>query len=273
MRSARFVSLLVLVSLARSATAQQATATAPPAIVSAPQAISLLKQSLAALVGSKPITDVTLSGTAQRIAGSDNESGTVVAKVLVGTGSRIDLTLPSGPRSEIRNTSSVPIVGSWSGPDGVSHAAADQNLVTDPGWSPVFSLTAFATSQNALVTYVGPETKNGNDVVHITASMQFPALTSTGARFMEHFSQTEIYLDPTTFLPVAIAFNIHPDGNSSIDIPIEIDYSSYQTVNGALVPFHVQKLINNGLALDLQFNSALLNSGLSATTFTVGAGL
>jgi hypothetical protein len=266
MRSSRFILLLVLVTLAKSTTAQQTT-------VSSPQAAALLQQSLAALSGGHPLTDVTLSGTARSIAGSDDESGTVVVKALAGTGTRLDLTLPSGSRSEIRNTSSVPVVGSWSGPDGVSHLVADQNLVTDPGWSPVFLLAAFATSQNALFTYVGTETKNGNAVVHITASLQFPGLTSTGAAFMRHFSQAEIYLNPTTFLPVAIAYNLHPDVNSSVDIPIEIDYSAYQVINGTQMPFHVQKFVNNCLALDFQFDSALLNSGLSATTFTVGAGL
>jgi hypothetical protein len=61
MRSARFVSLLVLLVFARSSTAQQATA-------SSPQATALLQQSLAALTGGHHLTDVTLSGTARRVA-------------------------------------------------------------------------------------------------------------------------------------------------------------------------------------------------------------
>lgn len=59
-------------------------------------AAQLLQQSLAALQGNTPITDVTLSGTARRIAGSDDESGTVTVKALAGTGTRIDLVLSSG---------------------------------------------------------------------------------------------------------------------------------------------------------------------------------
>jgi hypothetical protein len=62
MRSARFVSLLVLITFARSATAQQATA-------SAPQAAALLQQAMTALSGGRSITDVTVSATARRIAG------------------------------------------------------------------------------------------------------------------------------------------------------------------------------------------------------------
>ncbi len=269
MRSSRFVFLLVLLVLlvsAKSALARQASS-------SAPQATVLLQHALAALTGGHPITDVTLSGTVERIAGSDDESGTVVIKALAGTGSIIDLTFPSGPRSEIRNTSSAPAVGSWSGPDSVSHATADSNLVTDPGWFPAFALAGFATSQNAIITYVGQETKNGSAVIHITASIQFPGRGAAGGAFMQHFSQTEIYLDPSTLLPVAIAYSIHPDKNSSLDIPTEIDYSDYQLRNGSQIPLHIQKLVNNVLNLDLKLTNAVVNSGLSAATFAVGSGL
>ena len=68
-------------------------------------ASQLLQQSLAALTGGKGITDVTLSGTARRIAGSDDESGTGIVKALTGTGARLDLSLSSGPRAELRNIS------------------------------------------------------------------------------------------------------------------------------------------------------------------------
>jgi hypothetical protein len=262
----RFVSLLVLITFARSATAQEATA-------SSPQATALLQQSLAALSGSTSITDVTLSGAAERIAGSDNESGTAVIKALVGTGTRIDLALPSGARNETRNTAAVPFVGSWSGPDGVVHSIVDFNLVADPGWFPAFTLASFASSPNTILTNLGQETKNGSAVIHIAASFQFSGYSAQGAAFLNHLSETQIYLDAKTLLPVAIAFNTHPDGNSLIDVPVELDYSNYQLVNGAQIPFHVQRLINNSLVLDLQFNSALLNSGLSASSFAVGAGL
>ena len=266
MRIPRFVFLLTLLPFARTALAQQATA-------SSPQAAALLQQSLVALTGGHPLTDVTLSGTAERIAGSDDESGTVVIKALAGTGSLIDLTFPSGPRGEIRNIASVPAVGSWSGPDSVSHAIADCNLVTDSGWFPAFALAGFATSRNAIITYVGQETKNGSAVIHITASMQFPERGAVGAAFMQHFSQTEIYLDPSTLLPVAIAYSVHPDNNSSLDIPTEIDYSGYELLSGSQIPLHIQKFVNNVLNLDLKLSNAVVNSGLSAATFAVGSGI
>ena len=90
---------------------------------------------------------------------------------------------------------------------------------------------------------------------------------------MQHLTQTEIYLDASTLLPAAVDLNIHPDNNALLDIPIEIRFSDYRPVNGAQIPFHIQQFINNSLALDLKFESAALNAGLSASSFTVGAGL
>lgn len=271
MQVVRF-SLLVSIVLLISSSAQPAR----PGGQSASSSVSasqLLQQSLAALQGNTPITDVTLSGTARRIAGSDDESGTVVIKALAGSGSRIDLTLPSGPRSEIRNVSSATIAGSWSGPDGLSHAMVYHNLLPDPAWSPAIAIASLLSVPNAVITYVGPETRDGQSVIHITASQQFPALSGNTASVMQHLSQTDIFLDPNTHLPASIAYNIHPDNNSLLDIPVELLLSDYRSVGGAQIPFHVEKFLNNSLLLDLQFQSAALNSGLSATNFTVEAGL
>jgi hypothetical protein len=266
MRSARFVSLLVLISIARSATAHQATA-------SAPQATTLLQQSLTALSGGKTITDVTLSGTVERIAGSDDEFGTVVIQAVANGSNKIALSLPSGTRSETRTNSSTGLDGSWSGPDGIAHTISYHNLLTDGGLFPTFTLAGFMVSQNTVLTYIGQESKNGAAVIHITAYQQAPDLPAKAAALSQHLSQVEIFLDATTLLPQSLAFNIHPDENALRDIPVEIDFSNYTVVNGVQVPFHIQKYINNSLALDLQINSALLNSGFSVSTFTLGVGL
>ncbi len=87
---------------------------------------------------------------------------------------------------------------------------------------------------------------------------------------MGHLSQMDFFLDSTTFLPAAVTFNIHPDNNALLDIPIEVRFSDYRAVKGVQVPFHIQKFLNNGLILDLQFTTAVLNAGLGASQFQVG---
>jgi hypothetical protein len=80
---------------------------------------------------------------------------------------------------------------------------------------------------------------------------------------------TDFFLDSTTFLPATVDFNIHPDNDMLFDIPVEIQFTNYTVVSGSKIPFHVQKFVNNTLTLDLQIQSATLNSGLSVSSFVV----
>jgi len=236
---------------------------------SSTQASQLLQQSLAALQGNTSLSDVTLSGTARRIAGSDDETGSVVVKALTGTGTRIDLSLPSGTRSELRNISSGAPVGSWSGPDGVSHPISYHNLLTDSGWFPAFTLSSLLSAPNAVISYIGAETKNGISVIHVRAYQQPAGLTGDAAALPQHLTQTDIFLDPNSNLPVALAFNTHPDNNALLDIPIEIRFTDYRSVSGAQVPYHVQKYLNNSLILDFQVQTVTFNTGLTTSSFSL----
>jgi hypothetical protein len=252
----------VLFCFADYAAAQQSVATQQ-------QAILTLQNAYAALVGHSTLSDVSLTGTARRIAGSDDETGSVIFKALAATGSRTDLNLPSGTRSEIRNIASAIPTGSWSGPDGVAHSVSYHNVVTYADLFPAFTLSRFAISKSAIIIYIGTETKNDISVTHLTAFEQPVGLTGAGATLAQHLSQIEIFLDVATFVPVAIDFNIHPDDNAGLDIPVEIRFSDYRNVSGTLIPFHVQKYLNNGLILDFQFNNAVVNSGVTANTFMI----
>jgi len=70
-------------------------------------------------------------------------------------------------------------------------------------------------------------------------------------------------------LPVAVDFDIHPDNDAMVDIPIEIRFSAYTAMNGTQIPFRIQRYVNNALALDIQIVTATLNSGLSSIGFQV----
>jgi hypothetical protein len=233
------------------------------------QGSAQLQQSLAALLGNAVVSDVTLSGSARRIAGSDDETGTATYKALSNGTARFDFSYPSGPRTEVRATGSSGCAGIWSGPDGVSHSVASHNLLTGSDIFPAFALGGFNPAQNFVITLIGQETKSGRSVYHLSASQQSSQITGTVAGLMQHLTQTDIFLDAVTFLPVALDFNIHPDNDMGLDIPIQIAFSDYRSIGGAQVPFHVQKYLNNSLILDLVFQSASLNSGLPSSLFTI----
>jgi hypothetical protein len=256
------------------ATAVAAKQAPTPAKTSDSSATALLSKSLAALTGNSSVSDVTLSGPARRIVGSDDESGNSALKALVTGEARMDLSFASGPRNEVVSLSNKCLAGSWSGPDGVAHPSSNHNLMTDSSWFfPAFTVGRITSSGRYVLVYVGHETQNGQAVEHITAYQPSTVPLPAGVATFSHLTQMDLFLDSSTLLPTALAFNIHPDNNANLDIPVQILFSDYRLVNGAQIPFHVQKFINNSLALDLQFTSAVLNSGLSASSFTVGAGL
>jgi hypothetical protein len=281
---ALFVSFLVILPV--SVGALHATVIPPPATfpISTPptssrqtvnptsaqlQPAALLIQSNAALASSVTVSDITLAGTAESIAGSDDETGSVLLKATAGGQSRIDLSLSAGVRSEVRSVDGggSPI-GVWSGPDGVQHAISYHNLFTDPSWFfPALTVRRLVNITGLLGSYVGLETLNGQSVHHISFAQPPDAAAGANASIIQHLTQIDLYLDPMTLLPVALSFATHPDNNELLDIPVQIQFSGYQNISGVQTPFHIQKFLNGSLSLDLQVQSATLNTGIPASAF------
>jgi hypothetical protein len=235
-----------------------------------PSGVALLLEAAAPLSGGTPINDATLAATARRIAGSDNESGNATLKVTASGQSRLDFSFPSGRRSEVRGGSDDSPLGSWTGPDGVSHQVPLHNLLSDPAWFfPALLVVRAATKSDRAISYVGHETQDGVAVDHVTVYEQASEPWPEFATLLQRLTQLEIFLDAATHLPVAVTFDTHPDDDALTNIPIRVRYSDYRSVNGIAVPFHVQRFINNGLVLDLQVQTVNFNTGLSASDFRV----
>jgi hypothetical protein len=213
--------------------------------------------------------------------------------------SRVELSFASGNRVEIRNHSALPLpgalpkgvpaavsqtpqpVGEWIGPDGAPHAMISHNIMTDAAWFfPALTLERLLTAQNYVLSYIGQETLNGSTVLHIAASQSIVISSASGGSassgppgsspaqvqaLLQYLSRMDLYFDPSSSLPVALAFDAHPDNNAGI----EIRFSGYKPVSGIAIPMEVQKYMNYGLVLDLQFANATVNSGLSALAFAV----
>jgi hypothetical protein len=227
-----------------------------------------LQAALAALSPNIAISDVTLTGTVRRIAGSDDQSGTATLKALSSGAARSDLSLSSGMLSEIYNSSSSGPTGAWSGPDGVSHPISFHNLFSEPAWF----FPTFAISRRLSLGYVaadiGPETHNGRQVEHFSVyqSLSSPSLPGLS---IQHLTQLDFFIDSQTFLPASLSFSIHPDHNISVDILVEIEFSDYRAVSGAQVPFHIQKSVNGTMLLDIELQTVSINSGISASAFAI----
>jgi hypothetical protein len=234
------------------------------AAASSPEAAALLRKSLAAFSAGAFAGKVKLSGAVRRTVGSDDETGTIVATAAATDEVRVELIFPSGSRIESRVNSEKGPTGTWSGPDGVSHPIAEHNLLVGASWFfPYLMLQNVASSDQQILAEVGLETHNDVSVIHLSANRSFvnSQLPSHASALLQHGSQVEIYLDASTLLPSAVAFDIHPDHDARRDIPVEVRFSDYHSVSGMRVPFHVERYVNGVLILDLHFDTALINSG------------
>jgi hypothetical protein len=254
----RFRLHLVLLSLSVGVQAQI------PA--SDPQALALAAQSVSAMTGGTTISDVTLTGTAVRTVGSEQQSGTAT---LLGKGfaeSRFDLQFPEGSRSEIRNTISNLNVGNWIGSDSTINAIALHNCFTDANWffPALGSLAYSGTNSNLVLGYVGLEDLGSGTFQHVQAYTYNPDLPDA-----QTLSIVDFYLDPQSLLPVALLFNEHPDTDQTIKIPVQVWFSDYRSFGGALIPFRVQRYVNNNLVLDIQVGTVSLNSNISDDNFSI----
>lgn len=232
-----------------------------------PEALSLAAKAIVALTGGQKINDVTLIGNATWSAGQ-GETGTATLKAL-GTGeSRVDLSLPDGTRTVIRDASTGVPEGQWSNPDGKSGLVAAHNTMTDAAWFfPAFG--SLAGGSSTALTYVGLETRNGESVQHLRTCICQPQSSAGALLTSQQLSTMEFYLDATSFLPVAITFNEHPDNNAYVNLPVEIDFSDYQTISGAQVAMHITKVRNGAALLDVSLTGAIFNSGLSLSEFSI----
>lgn len=228
------------------------------------QALTYAAQAVAALTGGTAINDVTLNGTAI-LSGPGTDTGTATLKAL-GTGeSRMDLALTGGTRTEIRDSQTGIPIGQWANPVGTSGPFSYQSCQTDAVWFfPV--LSSLANGQNVVLSYVGQEMRNDETVQHIRSYVYQP--TPTVANSTQQFSTMDFYLDAATLLPVATMFNTYPDNGSAIALLIEIDFSNYQNVAGALVPMHIQRYLQGNLSLDVTITGVAFNTGIPLSEFS-----
>ena len=142
------------------------------------------------------------------------------------------------------------------------NAIALHNCFIDPSWffPALGSLAATATNPNVVMTYLGQQT----NLQHIQAYTYNSIFTGAQA-----LSTMDFYLDSQTLLPSVVMFNEHPDNDQTANIAVQVMFSDYRNVNGAQIPFHIQRYVNDSLVLDIQLTSARVNTGVSDNNFSV----
>lgn len=256
-RSIRFFAVLPLLLgfVVRQPSAQGQTS--PPAGASL-TATTLLQNASQAFSKGQPVHTVTLTGTANWIVGGDNENGNI-ALVANSDGSyQINLEMGQSSRTEIQTPFAQGQQCTWAGSDGVAQAVSGHNCMQSVAWF-LPEVALFGNLQPQAV---------GTLLVGSSATAQTPGLdlrqqqsvvpnyvSANIASLYTHLSAVDIFYNPTTYLPLSVTYETHPDGNATLDIPVQVEFSNYQTVGGITVPFHIQRYVNGVLALDITISN------------------
>jgi hypothetical protein len=234
--------------------------------VSDPLAISLAQQSVSAITTGAPVSDVTVTGNVVSIIGDDSQTGIGTFQAKGTSESRVDLTLANGTRSDVRSVISGIPSGAWVQSGGTPTSYAFHNCWTDAAWFfPALSSLSQTANAGFVFKYIGLEPHGTVNTQHIQV-YQWSAQASPS---LAQLSSMDFYLDAISSLPVAIAFNVHPDDNMDQNIPVEIDFANYQAISGVQVPIHFQEIYNGGVTLDVTVTNTAINTGLPDTLFTL----
>jgi hypothetical protein len=215
---------------------------------------TLLAGSLKSLGGR--VQSLSLSGAAEFVAGSTDETGSFTAQCALNGNSQISLQLGVFSRAETRQSNVGTPKGSWTDEQGTSHAMAGHNVMTPASWfCPTVMISDILNNAKLSVKFVGHESRNGVSVDHVVVSV-LPVDSTTVQTWMASLSQTDMFLDSSSLLPVEMDFNVHPDNDATVNIPVAVRFSNYVESAGVWQPATIEKYINSTLTLTLRGNSS-----------------
>lgn len=224
---------------------------------------NVLAQMSAAFFGEQVIQRVQLSGTATWHAGSLVDTGTVnLTASAAGTSEMRLIFADTGQRTETQTGAGLSADCQWMGADGVPHEVDSGNC-----WKPMlWFLPAFSVQSSILPSYLravdlgmGTVGSGTNVYRHVQGTLVPTNLPNALMANIAQQSTSDLGLDPASLLPSVLTYQIHPDNGSQVNIGIEIRYSEYRQVNGAMIPYRIQRYVNGALQLDIQLNSAQLS--------------
>lgn len=233
--------LLAMILLAPASPAQIASSTSSNASVLAAQV---------APFSPMPVATVHLSGTAHAVAGSTDEKGTFTFDIQNTGDSNLQIDAGALTDDETSSAFDADPACTWSGKDGTKHSVAQHNCVLSVNWM----LPAMAVETRGAKLSIANAENTIDSGPAISVSVLLKSTKKAAVRY-EKLTTVTMALDSNS-LPRWLTYSAHPDNDENTDIPILVRYSDYRQVSGATIPFHIQKYINNGLALDLQVENA-----------------
>lgn len=251
----RFAVLILL--LITSPFTARCFAQAPTSIVPT-TAGAVLSGAAYAFSNGVPVHGVTLKGTANWIAGSDNENGSATLVANADGSYQITLELGQSSRTETQTSFAQGQQCTWSGSDGVAHVVSAHNCMLPVAWFlPAVALFGNLQPQTFGTILLGNSADAENPGLDVRQQQSVvPSYVSADmATLYTHLTAVDIYYAPATYLPLSLCYATHSDANAAMDIPVRVEFSNYQTVGGITVPFRIQRYVNGVLALDITIST------------------
>jgi hypothetical protein len=250
--------------------------TPPPLAQPNSQGSAFLSQAIVAVGAGLPASDVTLVGQITIfMPGGKTNNGTITMVARGDSQAEVTMSLATGTSTEVRSAPSggVPVEMRTAADGTVTHNPTSSLFTPHPAWFfPQFVFGAQPQS-NLSSAFIGSETRAGVPVNHIEV-WQLPSsssATAMPATSMQHFTQYDVYLDPATSLPVSMVYwvqPIYPNDphakffHSDNRVPVEIQFSNYQAVQGIPVPHQLKAFLQGRQIYSIQLSSATINSGV-----------
>jgi len=204
------------------------------------------------------VSSVALTGQVTRTVGPDSENGTITLSASADGSSSVKMQLGAGTLSEAQDTFANGQACSWSGTDGVLHAASGHNCIVPLAW--FLPEVSFFSGQMPANGALSTGTEPGEKSLSLHWAQTPPAgVTPDQTSLLAHIGAYDLSLDASSFLPASLSYAVHPDDNAGVDIPISVRYSNYRVVDGVNVPFHIERYFNGVLQLDITISNASIN--------------
>ena len=220
-------------------------------------ASAILSQAANAFSTGKPVSQVQLTGSANWYAGSLKDSGTATLTASSTGAAQMQLSLAKkGSWTEAQTGIGSDMACQWAGTDGVANQGDLMNCLRSTVWFlPSISLQPGTIPTGVGVTDLGTGTVGPGTYRHLQSQMVLANMPNRLLSRSVEASTTDIGIDPNTLLPSVLCYQVHPDNGAQINIPIEVRYSDYRKVNGAEIPFLIQRYVNGSLQLEIQISS------------------
>lgn len=223
----------------------------------------LLASAAAAFSGGQQLQQVELTGYATWHSGSLEDQGNVTLTASKSGSARMHLQLGTlGSKSESQSGKGFRTTCAWASSNGVAHSQLSGVCRKPMLWFlPAFSLQASQLGSHEQFVDLGEGQVGSAEAVYRHLHGQYVSQDPSSSIAAELAPRTsvDLGLDPNTLLPAVLAYSVQPDNGAPISIAIEIRYSDYRTVNGAQIPFRIERFVNNSLQLEISVASAQLN--------------